>query len=285
MKKVLIITLVAVLCIAGGCFWYFNFANSRNFSKVEPVTQGDFKIGHINVCGMSFGGKREITEAVLLKAARDNNLDVLVIEEFPMYPIGSDSTFIDLFSSYFPYISIKEECAVLSKSPIWEHERKPYLGCSGTYSSILVGPYDSQLRIIGVHLRTTGMSIVNNGRGVDGNNDLARMRQMMRENRKIRILQAKSIRKTLFKTDEPIIIAGDFNSMPYSRVYRILKGDDLADSFIEAGAGKGSTYRLLKDKIRIDYMLYSDDIECVGAQIVDDKVSDHRMIISTFNRK
>lgn len=285
MKKVLIITLIVIVCIAGGCFWYFNFVNSRNFSDTVPVTQGDLKIGSINVCGMSFGGKREITEAVLLKACRDNSLDILVIEEFPMYPLGSDSAFISTFSSYFPYISIKEECAVLSKTPIWEHERKSYLGCSGSYSSILAGPLESPVRIIGVHLRTTGMSIVNNGRGVDGNNDLARMRQMMRQNRRIRIQQAKSIRKTMFKTAEPVIIAGDFNSMPCSRVYRILKGKDLSDSFIVAGQGNGSTYRLLKDIIRIDYMLYSDDIECVGAQIADDKVSDHRMIISTFNRK
>lgn len=285
MKKVLIISLIVIVCFAGGCFWYFNFVNSRNFSDVTPVTQGDLKIGSINVCGMSFGGKREITEAVLLKACMDNNLDILLIEEFPMYPVGSDSVFIKSFCSYFPYISIKGECAVLSKKPIWEHERKAYLGCSGSYSSILVGPKKSPVRIIGVHLRTTGMSIVNNGRGVDGNNDLARMRQMMRENRKIRIQQARSIRKTMFKTAEPFIIAGDFNSLPGSRVYRILKGDDLSDSFMAAGQGKGSTYRLLKDKIRIDYMLYSNDIECVGAQIVDDKISDHRMIISTFNRK
>lgn len=285
MKKIIIASIAVIVCIVCGCYWYSNCVVNRNFSRVVPQTEGDLKIGSINVCGLSYGGKREITEAVLLKAAKDNGLDVLVIEEFPKYPEGSDVAFAGLFSSYFPYISIKDECAVLSKTPVWEHERKPFLGCAGSYSSILVGPEEFPVRIIGVHLRTTGMSVVNSGRGVDGTDDLARMRQMMRANRQIRIQQAKSVRKALFKTSEPVIIAGDFNSLPGSRVYRILKGDDLSDSFMVAGKGKGSTYRLLKDKIRIDYFLYSDDLDCVGSQILDDKISDHRLIVSTFNRK
>lgn len=285
MKKFFLILLIIVVCAAGGCFWYFNWINSRNYTDAIPQVQGDFKLGSINVCGLSYGGKRDITEAVLLKAAQDNALDVLLIEEFPMYPEGADREFAKKFRSYFPYISIKDECAVLSKMPILEHERKSYLGCSGAYSSILLGTPGTQTRVIAVHLRTTGMSVMNNGRGVDGTDDVARLRQMMRDNRVIRINQAKSIRRSLFDDGEPLIIAGDFNSVAGSRVYRILMDDDMNDSFLEAGCGRGSTYRLLKDKLRIDYILYNDHFDCVGAQIIDDKISDHRMVISTFNRK
>lgn len=284
MKRVILICIAIVLlgAIAFG-IWYFSCANNRYFSKYEPQTQGELKVGAINVCGFKYMVNMEVIQAVLLEAARTNDLDVLLLQEFPVYPADLDEKVLSYFYDFFPYISKIGECAVFSRLPIIDHQRVPYFGQQESYSSILIGPEENPFKIIALHLRTTGLSSVDNGRSLSTVGDVINIKTVLSSNNSIRVEQAKNIYDEIEATPIPLIVAGDFNSLPYSKVYRILKGDVLQDSFIEAGKGKGSTYRLLKDQIRIDYILHNDGFQCVGAEVSDEQLSDHRLIISTFN--
>ena len=34
--------------------------------------------------------------------------------------------------------------------------------------------------------------------------------------------------------------------------------------------------------MRIDYIFYSDDFVCIDSRIIDDYISDHKMVVSSF---
>lgn len=78
-----------------------------------------------------------------------------------------------------------------------------------------------------------------------------------------------------------IIVCGDFNSTQFSSSYNIIK-DSRKDSFIEAGSGLGSTYKLNNYPFRLDYILVDDSFEVLSHDNFDLKLSDHEPILTTL---
>ena len=77
------------------------------------------------------------------------------------------------------------------------------------------------------------------------------------------------------------LVLGDFNDTPLSYTYfRLLRGRK--DSFVRAGHGFGSTYRTLWPLLRIDYILYPQELNAVSYQVDKVKYSDHYPIIATY---
>jgi len=78
------------------------------------------------------------------------------------------------------------------------------------------------------------------------------------------------------------IVAGDFNDTPLSYTYfRLLRGRK--DSFLRAGEGYGATYSVLWPLLRLDYVLYPDELEAVQYNIEKVNYSDHYPVIAKFN--
>ena len=102
------------------------------------------------------------------------------------------------------------------------------------------------------------------------------------QNGDIRKNQAISLARCTGTVNRPLIIAGDFNCLPWAAPYRQMHSAGLKDSFHEVGHGSGSTYRNLGNFARIDYIFYNDDLVCTDSRIVDDLISDHKMMVSTF---
>jgi endonuclease/exonuclease/phosphatase (EEP) superfamily protein YafD len=78
-------------------------------------------------------------------------------------------------------------------------------------------------------------------------------------------------------------VAGDFNDTPISYTYRKMRRG-LNDAFVEAGYGAGFTYKGKYPPNRIDYVLYTDELECVDFDIVKVRYSDHYPIITYFRK-
>lgn len=85
-----------------------------------------------------------------------------------------------------------------------------------------------------------------------------------------------------------IVLAGDFNTTPWSHTHELLTAD-LRDSFREAGLGFGHTYPatlrifgsdLLLPLIRIDYVFHSPDIIALDARVGPEGGSDHLPVIA-----
>lgn len=94
--------------------------------------------------------------------------------------------------------------------------------------------------------------------------------------------EATAIRKAVDESPYPVIIAGDFNSVPNSYEYYHLS-KDLKDAFVEAGKGSATSFHDYKFPIRIDYVFSSKSIQPLSYKVDRSvRISDHFPVIATF---
>lgn len=82
--------------------------------------------------------------------------------------------------------------------------------------------------------------------------------------------------------DIPLIICGDFNDVPASWAYNMVKGDDLRDAYAETNFGPAITYNLHAFYFHIDQMLYRGPIEALDLRVGKINTSDHYPLIADF---
>lgn len=98
-------------------------------------------------------------------------------------------------------------------------------------------------------------------------------------------IQVALIREVIDNSPYPVILAGDFNSVPNSYEYYHLS-DGLEDAFLTAGKGSGTSFHDYKFPIRIDYVFSSKSLSAVSYK-VDRSVSlsDHYPVIVKFSTR
>lgn len=94
--------------------------------------------------------------------------------------------------------------------------------------------------------------------------------------------QVKKIRRAVDKSPYPVILAGDFNSVPNSWEYYNL-GKNLDDAFVKAGNGSSTSFHEYKFPLRIDYIFTSKNIQPLSYKVdYSVKLSDHYPVIAEF---
>ncbi|MFZ4931619.1 endonuclease/exonuclease/phosphatase family protein [Chryseobacterium sp. Mn2064] len=94
--------------------------------------------------------------------------------------------------------------------------------------------------------------------------------------------QVSKIRKIVDLSPYPVILAGDFNSVPNSYEYYNL-GKDLQDAFVVAGKGSASSFHDYKVPLRIDYIFTSKSIIPLSYKVDHTvELSDHYPVIAEF---
>lgn len=106
--------------------------------------------------------------------------------------------------------------------------------------------------------------------------------------KRIRDYEAENVRRFIDDTREegkPVIVAGDLNDWCGSDCLNTLMGDDLKDAWWEGGNGFGWTYFGWNLRLRLDHILYSDELELVDVKVVDTDLSDHKPLMARFSIK
>ena len=94
--------------------------------------------------------------------------------------------------------------------------------------------------------------------------------------------QVIKIRKAVDRSPYPVILAGDFNSVPNSWEYYHLV-ENLDDAFVEAGNGSSTSFHDYKFPLRIDYIFTSKSITPLNYKVdYSVKLSDHYPVIAEF---
>lgn len=94
--------------------------------------------------------------------------------------------------------------------------------------------------------------------------------------------QVRKIRKAVDQSPYPVILAGDFNSVPNSWEYYNL-GENLDDAFVKAGNGSSTSFHDYKFPLRIDYIFTSKSITPLSYKVdYSVKLSDHYPVIAEF---
>ncbi len=144
------------------------------------------------------------------------------------------------------------------------------------------------VRVLNCHLQTTSLShsdrrFITTEEFVQSNTDVKKQRVKkivgkLRDNYRIRAVQADSIATLIAASPYPVIVCGDFNDTPLSYTYRTVKGG-LKDAFVEKGLGASGTYHGFFNMFRIDYVLYNDRWHAISYDSPDLDVSDHYPVV------
>jgi len=79
----------------------------------------------------------------------------------------------------------------------------------------------------------------------------------------------------------PVVLAGDFNDVPQSYLYRLIS-DSYCDAFAAKGFGFGKTHKTRLPILRIDYMFHSEDLRPLSQKCVKVNYSDHYPLLTSF---
>ena len=152
--------------------------------------------------------------------------------------------------------------AILSRYPIQNKQNIHFKNISGEQRGVLAAVIkirEHQILFLNTHLDHTI------------NNDSER------------VLYAEKIRDEIlpFYEESSILLAGDLNDVPGSRMYQIINMR-LKDSWINAGSGNGFTIPVTEPDRRIDYIFYSGDIKPEDAEVIQTEASDHLPLVVKF---
>lgn len=97
--------------------------------------------------------------------------------------------------------------------------------------------------------------------------------------------QVQILKNFIEKSPYPVILAGDFNSVPNSYEYYTISGV-LKDCFLESGTGLATSFHDYKIPIRIDYVFSSENLKSTYYQVDrSQKLSDHYPVLVKFSLK
>ena len=97
--------------------------------------------------------------------------------------------------------------------------------------------------------------------------------------------QVQILKNFIEKSPYPVILAGDFNSVPNSYEYYTISGV-LKDCFLESGTGLATSFHDYKIPIRIDYVFSSENLKSTYYQVDRRrKLSDHYPVLVKFSLK
>lgn len=94
---------------------------------------------------------------------------------------------------------------------------------------------------------------------------------------------AMNIRHVIDSIQGPMVVCGDFNDVPGSYAYRLMRGDDLKDATAKTNFGPLVTYNAHGLLFQIDHILYRGDLTPHSVKTGKVKSSDHYPVEAVFS--
>lgn len=268
------IPFVTVLC----CIPYLGTLYQTGlFHSSTPKTSG-FKFATYNV-GL-FG--REINgfkAEDILSEMKQQDVDILCMQEY--LEMSGDKNNTQNYLSYFTStVKGRDDMRIFSRFPIKRSEAIDFgrTNNSGMWADIDVN--GKIIRVFNVHLETTGFNRTlykaakreMRGSTIENNAIVKAIYDNYTHGMVVRAVQANIMARKIQESKYPTIVCGDFNDVPYSYVYNVMKGD-MTDGFKECGKGLMITYPL--KKVRIDYIFHDESFSGLNYYKKDLSYSDH----------
>lgn len=149
---------------------------------------------------------------------------------------------------------------------------------------------ETWVKVYSCHLRSSAYSTARRSMNKDASwvDGISLYKRNYDVGKRIRDYEAENVRRFVddARSDEmPVIVAGDLNDWCGSDCLNTLMGDDLKDAWWEGGNGFGWTYFGWHLRLRLDHILYSDELELVDVKVVDTDLSDHKPLMARFRLK
>lgn len=273
--------IVALLPAAALLFNLGYIASMVRLPDVGIDRQYDLRVASLNTHGFMHLGTRAYTAHEIAQMASREQFDLFCLQEFQDDHVVTADSIASFFAGRMPYFVRGVGVAVLSRFPILGHGSVNFPQSNNGYLWADLDVTGDTVRVISVHLQTSGVSGLRHRFRKAHNRD-APVEEMFGEverNSRRRVEQVEEIRALVDSTRYPVILAGDFNDTPSSYTYRRMKGD-LQDGFRKRGSGYGGTFRYMGGLLRIDYIFYDDRFRAVRYFMPADDVSDHKAVVA-----
>ncbi|MDE5808215.1 MAG: endonuclease/exonuclease/phosphatase family protein, partial [Muribaculaceae bacterium] len=203
--------------------------------------------------------------------------------------------FQDTLKKIYPYQvgSVSCDQKVLSKYPVRMLNHEAFFGPGDNrwFSAFKVTIKRRELTLINMHLISMSLSdkerdIVKDfakGKGKEAMGELKGSIMNKFHNRTMfRADRAAAIRRAIDNVNGPLIICGDFNDVPESWCYRLLRGDDLRDAYVETSFGPLVTYNRHGFWFHLDQIFYRGPLQALSVTKGRLRSSDHYPLIAEF---
>lgn len=228
---------------------------------------------------------------------RGVNPDIVCLQEFNR-PLSDAGVLDRLLPGYTKvFVAVEGPKSTTPIVPVMIYTKYPTLGSphsilgdklqdgQSIWVDLRVG--DDTLRIINNHLHSTAITTHDDEfisqhqflSDTAGGTKIKGILRRFRNNSVLRAEQVDTIAGRVASMPGRKIVCGDFNDTPMSYAYRTMaKGLD--DAFSSCGGGYSHTFRGFMNVLRIDYVLYSESIECLSYEVLYDvKLSDHHPVV------
>lgn len=221
----------------------------------------------------------------LAKLVKDENPDVLCLQESGKWPKNTASEFLKMLGYKYYSVNRTNGNSYFSKYPLYEVKsfnnetlikfadiRKVDMKQKGSFY------------LVNCHFNSFGIS--EDIKDIEDISEKDVYKSVIRKLVKGFKPRAKTTEILLEKLPNdkmPIIICGDFNDTPISYTYNQMTNAGFKDAFLTASKGFGKTYCGKLPLLRIDYFWYNDYIEVVNYKRITQTTSDHYPLIMTFN--
>ncbi len=225
---------------------------------------------------------------------KELEVDVICFQEFGVtreFPLDSVKAALAEWQYHYipqaPQDAPILQTAIFSRFPIAEKQLISYPESRNNSSWCDLDIKGRIIRVFNNHLQTTEVS--RNKRKLEKklvSDDTEGSKQAfltlaegLQENFRKRAAQAEQMNKLINASPYPSLVCGDFNSLPSSYIYRLMKGDKLKDGFQTCGHGYMYTFLYFKHLLRIDYIFHSPELEGVDYFSPDWDYSDHKPVV------
>ena len=258
------------------------FENYYRFSaSPQDTTSGELKVMSYNArsFGINRWRRREDVRDSILKFIKQENPDILCLQEHS-YEIRKFLKTEFPFYTETPAEAGKTFQAIFSKYPMFSGGMVEFPDSRNNtlYADIA---FDSDtIRVYNVHLQSYNIGSRRFLLRGYGTRFISRLSSVSRYHRE----QASLLREHRSQSPFPVLICGDFNSPPFSNIYRQMK-EGFQDTFAEKGSGLGTTYSLKGIPYRIDYILADSTFEVRAHRNYGIRFSDHFPLMATLALK
>ena len=245
----------------------YNFSSSKNINDSNNISVMSYNVRLFN--RFSWIPSTTVKEDILDFIYKENP-DVLCLQEYTRgTPLNIDGYY--KFNATFTK-TVKVGQAIFSKFPIVNSGSLEFPSTNNNGIYIDLVKHKDTIRVYNLHLQSSGIKTdVENLKKEPS-------RQLFKQvgtTFKAQQEQVEIVLNHRAKCHYKTIVTGDFNNTAYSYVYKEILGEDLLDTFEEAGNGFGKTYDFKFFPLRIDFILADKDFTVNGFKSYDVKLSDH----------
>ena len=271
---------------------FFVFSHYVSHQLITPKTEKQLTILTYNTHQMGTIKKVEVND--LIHYLQHKNVDIVCMQEVEVRKKDEWLTLPELRHAFkknysYTYYDFKVYNqtrqfgnVVFSKFPLIGKHTIHYNSRSNISSCCDVVAFDDTLRLFINHLESNKIAKDSVRKASGLHKKIRYLRSHLKPARKLREEQAKILEAEIQQSPYPVLVVGDFNATPMSKVSRILH-ENMDDCFLKGSFGKlGNTYMFNSFLgIRIDYILCSESIKTIHSEVDTVKYSDHYPLIAT----